>query len=199
MNFFILMRMTPFERKILQILVYSPDKLLPLLKRIGNVNYAYSTMKKFMPQRVGIEIEGWGACKREITNTAFHWKMMVYIFQWFEEIKSNFDFDYGIHIHIDAGEFFENIQPKDFPMDLLDFLWNDVFKYKGKFNAKVVTYNKTAVRYHEEYKSIEYRIIPMCQTWEQFIKYILVCQYCNHVVKHKLNWNKQHILDILGI
>jgi len=220
--------MTPYETKILKLLVHSPELLFPLLKSQRNVPFAYSILKKYLPQDIGLEIEGVGEARAEMRRRTYGWKKITETFQWWSILKETYGFNnqFGIHCHIDATEWFHKIDkegwketlvyskngslyhhctistPKMFDSWILPYLLDEVFMYQGEYNARVITCGKTAIRCHSLYRTIEYRVLPMCETWQQLIKYILVCQYTTNMFKNKLaltNERKDTIQQILAL
>ncbi len=83
--------------------------------------------------------------------------------------------DSGIHYHVDCPEFdlFEKISLDYSPLTqwMLDSVkcWN----YKGTANKWVVSYQRTAIKLHKDYRTIEYRIGEMSFDYELIIKRIL--------------------------
>lgn len=83
--------------------------------------------------------------------------------------------DSGIHYHVDCPEFdlFKRISLDCNPITrwMLDSIkcWN----YKGRNNKWEISYGKTAIRLHSDYRTIEYRIGEMSFDYELIIKRIL--------------------------
>lgn len=191
--------MTEFETKVLKTLLYNPSLFSLAIKNLGNHKYAMSTVKKYVTGvDFGIEIEG--LSEGEIRIRYSEEKNIVNLYKLFMCYFPRFDYEYGIHIHIDCRDWFrKGCNPEWYPNGLLEYLIA-VFDYKGKFNQHEVSYVKTAIRCHNGHKTTEYRIIKMPRSWSEFIKNIMICQYATKLFKDRQPFDdkaKNYINDLL--
>jgi len=101
----------------------------------------------------------------------------------------------GIHYHIDCTDMSENnwefltaILYRQKSLNKLNWILNSLssWNYKGTYNVWKVSTNKTVVRIHEEYKTIEFRIGEMSFDYEVLVKRIIHCQNIVHKLKQNL-------------
>jgi hypothetical protein len=207
----------PFEQKVLRLAIYNPKQMINSIKCFSNVAHAYSILDKYFPMRVGIEIEGiishnfefeknvlpkTGEMFYDQSSNAFEirfsfegFKYLSRLLLFMESFVPNYE--YGIHIHID-GKGIDINNSKVFPNDLVAYLI-DVFKYKGKYNTPCASNAKTAVKFHQKYKSIEYRIFHMTNSYSEIVRWILILQYCNHCLRQQIQWNKNKIQEFINL
>jgi len=184
--------MTPFEKKVLKALLYQPTHFSGLIKAFGNHKYAMATLKKYITGvDFGVEIEGVKNESDEIRMRYSEIGSIVNLYKKFMFHFENFDYEYGVHIHIDCRKEWNKLEISNFSKEMLLYLVYDVFDYKGAFNKIEVSCQKTAVKYHCEYRTIEYRIIAMPKSWAEFVKSIMICQYATHLVKNKLPFDEK--------
>lgn len=205
--------LSEFEKKVLRLAIYNPKQMINSIKCFGNVNHAYSILDKYFPMRVGIEIEGVKKHTFDFEKNVLPSKGEMFYTPSYPEIRFSFqgfkylsrlslfmqsfvpDYDYGIHIHID-GKGIDINNPKLFPQDLLNYLIQ-FFQYKGSFNKPCVSNSKTAIKFHQQYGTVEYRILPMTNSYSEMVRWILILQYCNHCVRNNIQWNKNKIQEFL--
>lgn len=109
--------------------------------------------------------------------------------------ESALNVDSGIHYHIDfTKESYKNkyneywFRSNDFIKSNNDWIlkalksWN----YKGKFNNWVCSKDKTAVKFHENYGTVEFRIGEMTFDYSLMIKRIIHCQNISTKIKENL-------------
>ncbi len=210
--------MSPFEKKVLRIVLYNPMNMIPLLKSLGNVNHAYSILAKSFPNRVGLEFEtgsyvefripikrvpnkGIYLGSDEQTFSFIGFKQLVNLNYLLDLFKENTPFNTasGIHIHIDFTKRDERLwNPCNFPIHILDYLIK-VFNYTGMYNERYVSFDKTAIRYHSGYHTIEYRILSMTYTFSTLVKWIMVCMYCTKCMENEVSISTTHIDEILSL
>lgn len=95
--------------------------------------------------------------------------------------------DSGIHYHIDFRDCFNRIN-ENFIQRHESWMLNELksWKYTGTFNTWKCTYDKTAVKYHQSYQTIEFRIGEMSFDYEVIIKRILHAQQICRRLKNAL-------------
>ena len=106
----------------------------------------------------------------------------------------------GIHCHINFIGKRVFFNPNYCDNKFVEFLCsNSVFNYTGSYNNRYASYTKEAVRYHENYNTIEYRILPMEVNFKQLVKYIMVCQYSSKHLSLGKTPSEKVILDIMQL
>lgn len=176
----------------------SPLNFKTILKKIGNYKHAQATLSKFLSFRIGIEVET-VKCE-EFRFDIYTWENIPNLYKVLQIYKNEFDdsynYGYGMHMHVDAAEInkLKQFNPENFPHTLLLKLL-EVFDYKGKFNAHKVSWNKTAIKYHREYTSVEYRFLPIMTDFKKLFKSMLILSACNRYLR--IADEKKHSLDDL--
>lgn len=96
----------------------------------------------------------------------------------------------GVHYHVDFTDVCENHEklyslffliPRDWILKSLES-WG----YTGSFNEWEVSFDKTAVKFHLDYRTVEFRIGEMTFDYELFIKRIIHCQNISRKIKASL-------------
>lgn len=183
-----------------------------LWAKTQNHKYVLSTLKKYLyPKDFGIEIEGVKGIQteekswldNEIRMRWSEYGTVVKLYEKFMKHFHNFDYDYGVHIHIDCRDWAktEQYHPYYFNQLLIQTLI-DTFKYVGEYNSHCASFNKNAVKYHQAYSTLEYRIISMPASWAELVKDIMVCQYATKITKEGkkiTEKEKQQIAEFMSL
>lgn len=204
--------MSPFEIKVLKIVLRNPDTFKKLLKQHDHA-YCMSILNKWFKNRVGLEFETGdtqtlpfdmpyskirriydvsvsGDEKRISFGTNGLDVLNYFLTQMHETVP--FNTGSGIHVHINSKvsfrdkrfQYVNDISKKyQYVTDKLITLFN----YTGKFNSHIISTEKTAIRFHHTYNTIEYRILPMIYDWDVLLKSIMVCQYCTDKITKSLD------------
>lgn len=99
--------------------------------------------------------------------------------------NSNLNLGSGIHYHVNFNKYFELID-KEVIKTHSDWILKelDTWKYRGTYNYRSVTFNRTWVKFHKQYKTIEFRIGEMTFDYSLLFKRIA---HCNAIVKKLIN------------
>lgn len=195
--------MNSFEKQVLTILVNEPSIFNAKIKRLGNVKHAHRILNSYLPFRVGIEFEhgettpSYNTCYGYLnfnyginsdgceTKVSFRgYKNLIELYRYLNLLSDTVPFNEGsgIHIHIDARSFFENITTNSIPQSIIDYIIR-IFNYTGLYNEHRMSIWKQAIRIHSYYTTLEYRIFKMTYNYSELVKWILICSYLNKCVK----------------
>lgn len=95
----------------------------------------------------------------------------------------------GIHYHIDCTDCkIMWLKPQSTCVENSQWMLKAIksWNYTGNYNRLAVSTNKTAIRLHEQYKTIEFRIGEMTFDYELLIKRIIHCQNITSKVKDNI-------------
>ncbi len=197
--------MNSFEKQVLTILVNEPSIFNAKIKRLGNVKHAHRIINEYLPFRVGIEFEHGevpynyfydsnslglyfnhgitlGSSETQVSFKGY--KNLIYLYKYLNFLSDTvpFNLDSGIHIHIDATNFFESINVMSIPQSIIDYIIQ-IFDYTGSYNDHIMSTWKQAIRIHGRYQTLEYPIFKMTYNYSDLVKWILICSYLNKCVK----------------
>ena len=157
----------------------------------------------YLPFSTGFEIETFQSKKFDVTNftnipNILHVQVdndeqrfripkgiegLICLFNISSQLKKNslLDLQSGIHYHVDFTKYFDNVDD-NFIEENENWILTELetWDYKGTYNSKRVSFHRCWVRFHQGYKTIEFRIGEMTFDYELLFKRIV---HINKIVK----------------